>query len=346
MKTTLFCKNPYAFGILKPLHDELITKNHPVKWYVPADIIDKFPYKNDCDYTSDIQEINDFENDVIYVPGNEVPHYLRGVKVQIFHGLAGEKKGHFRIRKYFDIYLTQGPYFTRRFQELAKKYRDFEVIETGWPKLDKLFEQKDSYKEEKKALLDKYNVKNILLYAPTFSPSLTSTADLKSEIMKLADEENLLLIKFHDLMNKKIIEEYQAICEKLPHVEIISENNIIKYLILADLMISDTSSVVYEFLLLDKPVVTYKSNSKNIKWEDFSDPSFLTSLVKENLAIDKYKKDRHWIIENYHPYNDGLSSKRMVEVMEKYISENPVPLSRKIPWGRKRKMIKMFGQVK
>ena len=26
----------------------------------------------------------------------------RGLKVQVFHGLAGEKKGHFRIRHYFD----------------------------------------------------------------------------------------------------------------------------------------------------------------------------------------------------------------------------------------------------
>ena len=346
MKTSLFCKNPYAFGILKPVHDELIARNHPVKWYIPENILEKFPFKDECYYTSDIQEIYDFESDVIYVPGNEVPHYLRGVKVQIFHGLAGEKKGHFRIRKYFDLYLTQGPYFTKRFENLAKKYKDFKVIETGWPKLDKLFRQKDSYNQEKKELLNKYNVKNILLYAPTFSPSLTSAVDLKHEIIKLADSENLLLIKFHDLMNKKLIEEYQIICEKMPNIDILSDNNVIKYLILADLMISDTSSVVYEFLLLDKPVVTYKSNSKNIQWEDFSDPSFLTSLVKENLAIDKYKKDRNWIINNYHPYKDGLSSKRMVDVMEKYISANPIPLKRKIPWGRKRKMIKLFGKVK
>ncbi len=112
MKTTLFCKNPYAFGILKPLNDELICKNHSVIWYIPKDILEKFPFKEECSFTTNIQDINDFNNDVIIVPGNEVPHYLRGVKVQVFHGLAGEKKGHFRIRKYFDLYLTQGPYFT------------------------------------------------------------------------------------------------------------------------------------------------------------------------------------------------------------------------------------------
>ena len=29
---------------------------------------------------------------MIFVPGNEVPHFIRGVKTQVFHGLAGEKK--------------------------------------------------------------------------------------------------------------------------------------------------------------------------------------------------------------------------------------------------------------
>ena len=79
MKATLFCKKPYSFGILKPLHDELIKRNHPVKWFIPDDINDNFPYKKDCDFTSSIQEIHEFSNDVIFVPGNDVPHYLRGV---------------------------------------------------------------------------------------------------------------------------------------------------------------------------------------------------------------------------------------------------------------------------
>ena len=345
MKTTLFCKNPYAFGILKPLNDELINKNHPVIWYVPEDILGKFPFKNECNYTSNIQDIHDFNNDVIIVPGNEVPHYLRGIKVQIFHGLAGEKKGHFRIRKYFDLYLTQGPYFTNRFKKSAEKHKDFDVIETGWSKLDQLFLQKESYNPEKQELLKEHGAKRIILYAPTFSPSLTSTIALKNEIFNLANKDNLLLIKFHDLMAKKVVRNYEKICKKTANTKIVTDNNIIKYLILSDLMISDTSSVIYEFLLLDKPVITFKSNSKNVKWENISDPSKLLSTVNEVLQIDKNKEDRKWIIDNYHPYTDGLSSKRIIETLEKYIQTNPIPERRKIPWGRKRKMIKMFGKI-
>lgn len=345
MKTTLFCKKPYAFGILKPLHDELIKRNHQVKWFISGDIMDKFPFKNDCDFTPSIQEIHGFSNDVIFVPGNEVPHYLRGVKVQIFHGFAGEKKSHFKMRKYFDLYLTQGSYFTERFKALAKKYKDFDVIETGWPKLDQLFPKKNSYRIEKQELLNKHQVKRIILYAPTCQRSLTSAGVLKDHIFQLADSENLLLIKFHDLLNKEIIAEYENLSKEKSNVKIINDHNIIKYLILSDLMISDTSSVVYEFLLLDKPVITFKSISKNIKWENFTDPDQLILKVNETLKYDRFKADRKWFIENYHPFTDGWSSKRIVDTMEEYIKNHPVPSFRKIPWRRRRKMVKIFGNI-
>ena len=345
MRVTLFCKNPYAFGIQKPLFDELIKRRYPVIWYVPKEIEEKFPYKSESDYTSIINEIHAFKSDVIFVPGNEVPHYLRGVKTQIFHGLAGEKKGHFRIRKYFDLYLTPGPYFTDRFLKLSKKYKDFDVIETGWPKLDRLFQKKKLHQKEKQELLQESKTARILLYAPTFSPSLTSAIDLKTEIFKLANDETLLLIKFHDLMDKSIIKDYQRICSKTKNVRIINSSNIIKYLLISDLMISDTSSVVYEFLLLDKPVITYKSSAKNIKWENIIDPSKLESTTRNIFLSDKKENERKWIIENYHPYNDGLSSVRMIDTLERYIKENPIPEERKIPWIRRYKMNRMFGRI-
>jgi hypothetical protein len=107
MKYILYCNLPYSFSILKPLEDEIIKREFDCIWYVPKNILEQFPYQNSS-FTSDIKDIREYKSDVIFVAGNEVPHFLRGIKVQIFHGLAGEKKGHFRIRDYFDLYLTQG----------------------------------------------------------------------------------------------------------------------------------------------------------------------------------------------------------------------------------------------
>ena len=345
MRSTLFCKNPYAFGILKPLNDELISRGLDVLWYVPKEILEAFPYKDRCNYTSEIQKVSDFDNDTIIVPGNEVPHYLKGLKVQIFHGLAGEKKGHFRIRHYFDLYLTQGPYFTERFKQLSLKYKNFDVIETGWSKLDNLFNQKNNYNTEKLNILEETGTEKIVLYAPTFSPSLTSAVTLKNEIVKIADPKRLLLIKFHDLMNKDILEEYKNIAKNQSNIRIVYDNNITKYLIISDLLISDTSSVVYEFLLLNKPVITFNSNSKHIRWLNISDENELLPAINGTFTFDAFAENRKWIIENYHPYADGLSSKRIVNTLISYLETHPVPEKRKISWFRKRNMIKMFGKI-
>ena len=285
-----------------------------------------------------------YKSDAILCPGNEVPHYLRGLKVQIFHGLAGEKKGHFRIRHYFDLYLTQGPYFTDRFNDLKKKYKNFEVIETGWPKLDIYGKESEKYSSEKESRLKDHGASKIILYAPTFSPSLTSAPHLLSEVEQLAEnKEFLVLVKFHDLMAAEVIEQYKSLAEKTDNIIIEEESNIVKFLLMADLLISDTSSVVYEFLLLDKPVVTFKNNSKNIKWEDSETYTDLASIVQSNLEKDKFREGRKEIIDNYHPYQDGRSAERMVLAIEEYISQHGVPEKRKLSWHRKMKIRKMFG---
>jgi len=337
--------NPYSFGILEPVMQVLKEKKYEFIWFVRTAILEKFPYQ-DQRFTSKIEDLVRFNSDAIFVPGNEVPHYLRGVKTQVFHGLAGEKKGHFRIRNYFDLYLTQGPYFTRRFSKAASKHRDFSVVETGWPKLDVYGKELHKYDSDKLILLKKSKAKKIILYAPTFSPSLTSASHLFTQIEKLAkSKEYLILIKFHDLMAADLIDSYKKLSMSFENVLFIEERNIIKYLLISDLMISDTSSVVYEFLLLDKPVITFKNNSLAIKWDNQLLFKGLVNRVAENLLEDPFKQQRLEILKEYHPYTDGNSAKRMVDAVEKYIKTNGVPEKRQISWFRRYKINKIFSKI-
>ncbi|CAA6803165.1 MAG: CDP-glycerol: N-acetyl-beta-D-mannosaminyl-1,4-N-acetyl-D-glucosaminyldiphosphoundecaprenyl glycerophosphotransferase [uncultured Campylobacterales bacterium] len=335
MKFVLFCNLPYAFGILRPLELELKKHGFEYIWYLPKEIEKLFKYEN---YTTNIKDIRDFKSDVIFVPGNEVPYYLRGLKVQIFHGLAGEKKGHFRIRDYFDLYLTQGPYFTKRFEELSQIHKNFEVIQTGWPKLDNLFV--DDAQEKRKEILNKHNVKNIVLYSPTFSRSLHSANEMYDEIQKFG-KETLIIIKFHDKMDEEIKARYENLKSK--NILISQEKDITKLLKISDLMISDTSSVVYEFALLNKPVVTINSTSPNIVWEDLKDAKEIVPKVHQILdGDDKFKEKRKKLYDEYHPYDDSNSALRMIDAVVKYLDTREVPTKRKISLLRKLKILKIY----
>lgn len=345
MRAVLFCTYPYAFGILKPLHDVLKLQQHEVLWYIPQNIAAQFPFTGDFNITGSIATLHKFKSDAIFVPGNEVPHYLRGVKVQIFHGLAGEKQGHFRIRNYFDLYLTQGPYFTERFQKLALRYRDFQVTETGWCKLDPLYQNRENLLTERNQLLHNAGKKKLILYAPTFSPSLTSATSARKEIFELAAQHNaFIMIKFHDLMNPQVVDEYKTAAGNVNNVSIIDDRNILKYLIMADMMISDTSSVVYEFILLNKPVITIRSASQTINWRDLSSATELIDAVNHELEHDSFREARLTTIRQYHPYTDGKSSGRVITATEKYIKEYGVPEKRKLNLYRRYKINKLFGR--
>jgi hypothetical protein len=342
MRFILFCNQPYAFSILRPLELELMQRGYAVLWYVPAVIKESFSFLG-SQSTSLMEDLIGFQSDAIFVPGNDVPHYLRGVKVQVFHGLASEKKGHFRIRDYFDLYLTQGPHFTEGFNALVNMRDDVKVVETGWSKLDALFTSPPESHNRKQQLLKEYKSQFMIVFAPTFSPKLTSATILFDVINQIADMDNVLLVcKFHDLMDKDIVKRYQECMNKSLIVS--DEIDVLPLLKMADILISDTSSIVYEFILLDKPVVSYLSQSKNIVWENVHSISDVLEKVREIMAgHDRKKADRAKLKKTYHPYSDGKSSCRMIDEVERYIAKFGVPISRKISMFRKFKVYKKYG---
>lgn len=350
MRIVLFCENKYAIDILHPLQEEIW--NHPEKldeilWYIHRPKIHIFPLKDKVHWTYSIQDIYNFSPEAIFVPGNIVPYYLAGVKIQIFHGYAAEKKDHWIIRRYFDTYFTQGPYFTKHFKILSERYKDFEVIETGWPKQDWIKKNLHSFDNEKESLLNRNHCKQIVLYAPTFSPSLTSLPFIKDALTKLVIEKNiLLLLKLHPLTNEKWVKEYQTWSQQEKNIIFINDYNVTKYQLMSDIMISDTSSTVYEFLLLNKPVITYRTIAKDIYWENIIDLNDLNNAFEKVQTDSESIMRRKWIVENYDPYLDGNVCKRMLEAAQDYMNRHGVPTHRKLNLWRKYTSIKTFGRIK
>lgn len=348
MRIVLFCENKYAVDILFPLQEYADREgSNDVLWYVHQKKIPAFPLKDQVKWTTSIQETYDFSPEAIFVPGNIVPYYLPGVKIQVFHGYAAEKKDHWIIRRYFDLYLTQGPYFTKEFDRLSKEYKDFEVKETGWTKQDWISKNIHSFDEQKNALLKKHKKEKIVLYAPTFSPSLTSLPFLKEALLKLVEDKNiLLLMKFHPLTKQEWIDEYKDFASQHEDIIWIDDFNVTKYQLMADVMISDTSSTVYEFLLLNKPVITFKTIAKDIYWYNIEDASLLSNAFEEVQCDEAYIAKRQWIVDNYDPYLDGDVCKRMFDAVKKHISMHGIPRKRSLNLWRKYTSIKVFGRIR
>lgn len=348
MRIVLFCENKYAINILHPIGLEALkSEQNSVLWFVDERKIPNFPLAGKVQFTNSMQEVYDFSPEAIFVPGNIVPYYLPGVKIQIFHGYAADKKGHWIIRQYFDMYFTQGPFFTKGFKALAEKYKNFEVVETGWPKQDLVKERLHNYDEEKQQLLNEYGKEQVVLYAPTFSPSLTSLPHIKDELGKLVREKSIvLLIKLHPLTKQEWVDEYKQFAEQEANVIFVDDFDVTKYQLMSDLMISDTSSTIFEFLLLNKPVITLRTISKDIYWTDIKQPEELSGAFDPAQTDEAAIKKRQWIVDNYDPHLDGKVCKRMLEAAANYINRHGVPKERKLNLWRKYTSIKTFGKIK
>lgn len=352
MRVCLFCENPYAVGILEPLHREAsrIAGEHQLLWFV-GKRVDPFPLDGQVEWTRSMQTVKDFSPEAIFVPGNIVPYYLPGVKCQIFHGYAAEKKDHWVIRRYFDLYLTQGPYFTSNFQRLSRKYGDFEVVETGWTKQDSIAKRLSGAEVARQKLLEAYPGKTrVALYAPTFSPRLTSLPHIMPGLQAMleANPDMLLALKFHPLTKPEFALPYRQWAEREPQqvVYVEQDKDLTELCLEADLMVSDTSSAVYEFLLLDKPVVTLRTIATDIYWENIADPLELPSAVNRALNDPDAREKRRWISRNYDPHLDGQCCRRMLQAAADYNDRHGIPTKRHVNLWRRYTSIKTFGNVK
>ena len=352
MRILLFCENRYAIDILNPLQEYVTDNNlpHEVMWYIHKPKISTFEYVSKVRWTNSIQEAYDFSPEAVFVPGNIVPYYLPGVKIQVFHGYAAEKKDHWIIRRYFDTYFTQGPYFTSHFKALSEEYGDFEVVETGWPKQDWIKRNLHTYDAERQRLLDSTGRKRIILYAPTFSPKLTSLPleGMKERLGELAEHNDALVVmKFHPLTRKEWADEYRAWAESKDNVIFVNQGeNITKYQLMSDVLISDTSSTVYEFLLLSRPVITVRTIAKDIYWENTATPDGLEEAYRRAMNDPEAIARRQWIVDNYDPYLDGHVCERMLNAAADYIRRHGVPSKRRLNLWRKYTSVKTFGFVK
>jgi len=335
----------YSLAILRPLQKAARTQGDQCAWFFDQPGAGAGHLREDELLLEDVAAVKAFNPEAVYVPGNVVPDFFPGVKVQVFHGLATDdtgKKGHYRIRGFFDLYCTRGDEETRKFEALARRYGHFRVAQTGWPKLDPLFSGESN--RDLRGELGISADRPVVLYGSTFSPSLTSAPQLYAKIAELSRRGDWYwLVTLHPKHDPQLVQRYRELAG--PNLTFFESHEEIQPLLqAADVMLCDTSSIAIEFQLLDKPLVTYRAKCPGPQQLDVQDVADVEGAMTKALSrpADLMDATREFT-QRLHPWDDGRSSQRVLEAVQAFIGRGPQglrskPLNLLRKWKLRRKL--------
>lgn len=345
MKRYLFFVNqPYAYAILRPLQDEIWRRGDEAAWFV-AGCTDA-PLAPEENQLKTVSEVMSYDAHATLVPGDWVPHFFPGIKVEVFHGLARNKRGHsseeesdhYKIRGWFDLYCTHAENDTEKFQKLAQKHGSFAVVKTGWPKLDPILASGRRGKRK-----DEEGGAPVVFYASTFSRSVTSAPYLADVIEKLAESGRWrFIVTLHPKMDPEIVARYRNMSGRnLKFVE--AERDLLPELLEADVMLCDTSSIMFEFMFLDRPVVTYKTKMPGPYLIDIQRQDDIERGLEQAITRPReLMLAAETLCERLNQYRDGRSSMRILNAIDEVLHSErklkPKPLNLIRKWKVRRRL--------
>lgn len=340
----LFASERYALPILQPLADALQAAGHGVHaWFVDGAAGASLPPPVRM---VGLHEAVALAPRAVFSAANWVPTFVSGAKVQLFHGFNVEKRdaarGHFRVRGLFDLYCTQGPATTAPFRDLAARDGSFAVVETGWPKLDPLFGPDDGAAA---ALRVPARGRSVVLFGSTFTERLSAAPRLHDAIAaEIARGDRYWLLTLHPKCAPALFERYRALAGA--NAAFVEPEALVPAQRAADVLVADTTSLVSEFVVQHKPVVTFRNRAPKPHMLDFDDPARLPEMLEAAFAPTPRLREA---IERYadtiHPYRDGRSSERVIAATEAFIAGEFGKLRRKpmSSWLRALQIRKQLG---
>jgi len=337
-----YIEHDYCYAVLRPIQAEIRRRGGEAAWLPVGPDIHAHYLHGDERVFGHVHEAIAWDPFAVLVPGNEVPRFIPGLKVEVFHGLNSGKRRrrdgvqyHFIIRGLFDLYCTHGPNTTARFQELAEQHGHFRVAETGWSKLDPLFDG---------SLAAAPSERPMVLFSSTFTPRLSAAPRLLETVRALAAKGRWKwVVTMHPKMPREVVENYRAAQHE--HLELIETDDIMPLLARADVMLSDTSSILSEFLVQHKPAVTFRTARPMDCVIDVQEAREVEPALEHALAHPPELMDhiRRYADET-HPYRDGRSSARTLDAVDALAERGLHGLKRKPPnLYRHWKMRRMLG---
>lgn len=262
-----------------------------------------------------------------------------GIKNIMYRNLARDKETKYMI-------FVEGDYREKKLHE-KNCLGISRVFKVGMPKLDPLF---NSDKFNRESILRSLHLdckKKTVLYAPTYKP--TSIFALKDSLFRYTKCYNLL-IKLHPYswFGRYAPHRHHRIFEnmvrKFSHAVLLPKEaySILPYLYVADTMITEASSTMFEFLATGKTGIIYNLDSKKLRHSDgspildednrtflkdafvhFSEPEKIGDAIEDALTIDTAREKRKELMRKELFYAlDGNASLRVKKIVEKLLEDN------------------------
>ena len=236
-------------------------------------------------------------------------------------------------------YITSACEFTT--ENFLKAYKleglyEGNIIETGYPRNDSI------YKADRNSIIDKlknYGVevnpnKKVVLYAPTWKGKQYSnpTLDVDSynlfleTIYSIVDKDKVqVLFKPHQVVYKHMRDK--GLLENFYIPATVDTNEI---LAITDILISDYSSIFFDFLVTGRPILFYipdidsYADNRGLYFDPVNLPGPITKEIeqlglwindidnyKNTFKYDNYEKVRSWAVK----YDDGHVCERVLNVI-------------------------------
>ena len=251
------------------------------------------------------------------------------------------RKRNDRDARKFDYFISPSKYctekFTSAFNLIALGKKDI-IIEEGYPRNDSLFNRNKKDVDKIKEKLGIPKDKKVICYLPTFRDNQHTSGvgytynlaiDFDS-LKKRFGKDYVILFKPHYFIANKIdLSKYKNFVYNVANYDEIND-----IYLASDLLITDYSSVFFDYANLNRPVMfymydfdDYKNNLRDfyISLDELPGPIAKTQkeledyIVNIDKSISKYKKTYDKFNDKYNYLDDGNASERVIRVIFKDI---------------------------
>ncbi len=270
--------------------------------------------------------------------------------IQTWHGGFGFKriekdadgllpKSYIKIAKNdsnnIDVLLSNSRWYTKYFRDCF--YYNGTILETGLPRNDSLFDEKNFSSIRKRVYkeLGLNSDEKILLYAPTFRDDRTTSCynidydRLIKNLEKNTKQKWKVLIRLHPN-----IADYDVFDKNNKNIINVSNYSSLNDLMISsDMLISDYSSLTFEYAYLLKPIILYAvdvdkySNDRGFLFDIRKLPFPLVTnndeleICIKDFSKKNYKKEINNFFKKYGLCDDGNASKRVVKLILKELEK-------------------------